>query len=285
MIRKVLLIFATVSCLFFNSVVSAQPNVEGVIVDIRKYLTTDYNAETFPVDLGNYLHLNQSIKLDIHEALRYAAITNEQYREKIIDLMLKSGLISQKDVYIINQQISKYHEIINKFKDITRDIDVEQSYNGFSCTGLDDFLYTPKGLNQFNRNLKITDVSAHQDFLRFFGDNNIFIFHVPSYPALLDYVKLKSKVRFIGLEEKLIYNNGTATSMFKKVQANGKTYFMFPQQIFTIQHNGLADLTAKEYAFIALNLSLTNSLNDGTFQTYYKIYRRNASLCLYSSRT
>lgn len=285
MIKKLLLIFTAVSCVLFNSLVSAKSDVEGVIVDIRKYLTNDYNADTFPMDLGNYLYTRQSIKIDIHEALRYAAITNEQYREKTLNLMLKSGLISQKDVYSINQQISKYNEIIVKFKEITRDVDVEKSYNGFSCTGLDDFLYTPKGLNQFNRNLKITDVSAHQDFLRFFGDNNIFIFHVPSYPALLDYVKLKSKVRFIGLEEKLIYNNGTATSMFKKVQSNGNTYFMFPQQIFTMEHSDLADLTAKEYAFIALNLSLTNSLNDSTFKTYHKIYKRNASLCLYSSRT
>lgn len=278
-------IFTMTILLSLSSMVFAeQDKTVGVINDIRNYLVKNEHADTFPADLGNFIASNPQMKLDVEEALRYAVITNEQYREKSMHLMSNSGLILPADLIDLNKQISKYGEIIAKFKDITKNISKEDSYNGLSCTGLDDYLYTPQNMNMFKRRLKITDVSAHQDFLPFYNDTSIIIFHIPSLPAVMDYVKSKSKIKFVGLEEKLIYSNATAATMFKSVKTNADTYLMFPQRIFPPSTNSLEDITFKEYAFLALNLSLVNRLNDEVYQTFYKIYRRNAALCLYSKR-
>lgn len=257
--------------------------VASAVMDIRNHLIKDNDIKPFASDLANYLAKNKDMTLDIRESLRHAAITNEKYRQKVLDLMVFSGLLPSSQLPDIKAQVEKYGELVQKLQQITQDINTQEAYTRFDCTGTEDYLYTPHAPALFNRNLRITDVSAHQDFLPFFNNQSIIIMHVPSFPAVKDYVTLHSQIKFTNIEEKLIYNNATAASMYNTVEGNGYVYAMFPQKIFADQTNDLKLLTAREYAYYLTNLALANRLNDEVYKTYVKIYKRNASLCLYSS--
>jgi hypothetical protein len=125
-------------------------------------------------------------------------------------------------------------------------------------------------------------VSAYQDFLQFYNASNVVITTVPSAQKVVDYVKEQSRIKMIGLEEKFIMNNATAVSMYPKVVSGDKTYLMFPYKMFPYPAANLSEQTMLEYAYFALNLKLVGRLTPEIYQTFNKIYRRNASFCLYA---
>lgn len=265
--------------LISSTVYADSNNVESVLLDIKKNLGND----AYAMQLGTYLKDHQNQVLIIKEALRHAAIVSSANRENVLNMMTKSALINAKERIDIENQVKDYKIIVNQFKNNVADIDINTSYTTYRCTGIESRLFDLNAISPFKRNLRISDVSAHQDFLQFFSNPNIVITHIPSAKAVIDYVRQNSKIKFINLEEKLISNNATAVSMYPKVIKDNETYLMFPYKLYPYEANNLSELTMMEYGYFALNLKIVGRLTPEIYRTFIKIYRRNASFCLYST--
>lgn len=267
------------SFLFTNISFNVYANTyEQILLDIKRNIEDKEHA----VKVGQHLKYNKEMTLPVKESLRQGVIINSKKRDFIIDYMENAGLINKTERLEILNQVNTYNEIVKKMKDDVKDIDIEMSYSGYRCTKIESKIYDPNVIVPFKRNLKISDVSAHQDFFKFYSNRNILITHVPNIENVIDHISYKEGVKFTDLEKKLIYNNGTAVSMYSKVNMKDKTYYMFPYKIFTYETNDLAELTTLEYAYFGLNLKLAGLLTPEIYQTHKKIFRRNASLCLYS---
>lgn len=258
-------------------------NYELIIEDIKKNI----DVENYHLKVGEYLYLNKKYVKDIKESLRQASIINFPQRAKLITFSERIGIIDKVESMEWFKQADIYKEIFNKLKLSVNDIDKELSYTTFRCTGVEDTLYAPNKLMHFTRDLRMSDVSAYQDFVKFMDKENITIRHIPSSENIITYVSAKENIRFSLIEKKFIYNNATAMPIYKTVSLNDKEYSMFPYQmypydIYPYEKKTLADLTALEYAWFALNLRLVNKLTPETFTNYKKAFKRNASLCLYS---
>lgn len=274
-------ILMALGLLISTTLAQAYPqNIENILLDAKNNL----DNENYYIQLGTYIKENKDQQLIIKEALRHAAIVNSQNRDKILDLMTKSTLINQQEKVAIENQVNIYQSIVFDFKKNVAGIDINKSYTGYDCKGIESRIYDLNTINPFKRGLRISDVSAYQDFLQFFNNPNVVITTIPSAKAVIDYVKQNTKVKFINLEEKLIANNATAVSMYTKVSDGRNTYLMFPYRLYPYEASNLSELTMMEYAYFALNLKLVGRLTPEIYQTFTKIYRRNAAFCLYSNR-
>lgn len=252
--------------------------MESLLKEIQK----NFGSQQYAIQLGSYLH-NKSDKerLIIKEALRHAYITSSQNRNNAMEMMVDSSLIDLKEKKEIENQLNTYEQIVGEFKNNVSNVKTDQSYTGYRCDGVESRLTDMNAIVPFKRNLRISDVSAYQDFLQFLNRSDIVITHVPSANSVINYVRTNTRIKFINLEEKIIANNATATSMYSSVTNGRRTYLMFPYKFSIEDHENLADLTARQYAYFALNLKLTNRLNAEIYKAFNRIYKRNAALCIY----
>lgn len=272
--KKIIMIF---TCMLLSATAHSA-DYKLIIEDIKRNLNVDGHY----IKVGQYLYLNDSNVEDIKESLRQASIINGRERERILFFTEKAGLINKVERKEWLEQANTYNEIVKKLKRSVVDVDKELSYTTYSCDGIEDMIYYPNAINQFERALKISDVSAYQDFIRFFNDENIKIIQTPNPNSVIEHVSNKENIKLTMIEEKFIYNNATSVSMYNKVSLNDKVYDMFPYQMYDYPASKLEDLTALEYAWYALNLKLVGRLTPQIYNTYKKLFRRNASLCLYS---
>lgn len=252
--------------------------MESLLKEIQK----NFGSQQYAIQLGSYLH-NKSDKerLIIKEALRHAYITSSQNRNNAMEMMVDSSLIDLKEKKEIENQLNTYEQIVGEFKNNVSSVKTDQSYTGYRCDGVESKLTDMNAIVPFKRNLRISDVSAYQDFLQFLNRSDIVITHVPSANSVINYVRTNTRIKFINLEEKIIANNATATSMYSSVTNGRRTYLMFPYKFSIEDHENLADLTARQYGYFALNLKLTNRLNAEIYKAFNRIYKRNAALCIY----
>lgn len=252
--------------------------MESLLKEIQK----NFGSQQYAIQLGSYLH-NKSDKerLIIKEALRHAYITSSQNRNNAMEMMVDSSLIDLKEKKEIENQLNTYEQIVGEFKNNVSSVKTDQSYTGYRCDGVESKLTDMNAIVPFKRNLRISDVSAYQDFLQFLNRSDIVITHVPSANSVINYVRTNTRIKFINLEEKIIANNATATSMYSSVINGRRTYLMFPYKFSIEDHENLADLTARQYGYFALNLKLTNRLNAEIYKAFNRIYKRNAALCIY----
>lgn len=249
---------------------------------LLKEIQQNFGSQQYAIQLGNYLH-NKSDKerLIVKEALRHAYITSSQNRNNAMEMMVDSSLIDLKEKKEIENQLKTYEQIVREFKNNVSSVKTDQSYTGYRCDGVESRLTDMNAIVPFKRNLRISDVSAYQDFLQFLNRSDIVIIHVPSANSVINYVRTNTRIKFINLEEKIIANNATATSMYSSVTNGRRTYLMFPYKFSIEDHENLADLTARQYGYFALNLKLTNRLNAEIYKAFNRIYKRNAALCIY----
>lgn len=253
---------------------------ENVLLDIKRNI----DNPDYAITLGQHLKNNKADILPIKESLRHAVIINNQNRSKIVYLMEKSAMINKLEKDQLLEQVNTYQEIVNRLEESVRNIDIEISYTTYSCSKIESRIYEPNVLIPFKRRLKISDVSSYQDFGRFNGNQNILITHVPSVDKVISHIENKELINLKDFEQSFVYNNATATSMYSKVQNGKDTYYMFPYKLYPYETNDLSKLTALEYGYFALNLKLVGLLTPEIYNTFKKIYRRNASLCLYSKK-
>lgn len=261
-----------------TSVFAGNEKVTSILMETQKNL----GNKDYAMQLGQFLKNDKEKKLIVKESLRHTAVVNSDHRDDALNMLFDSGLIDQRERNQIEEQSKSYNDIVFQFKQNVSKIDVEKSYTSYSCNGIEQRLTDMNAIVPFKRQLRITDVSAYQDFLQFHNASNVVITTVPSAQKVIDYVKDQSRIKMIGLEEQFIKNNATAVSMYPKVINGDKTYLMFPYKMFPYPATSLSEQTLLEYAYFALNLKLVGRLTPEIYQTFNKIYRRNASFCLYA---
>lgn len=261
-----------------TSVFAGNEKITSILMETQKNL----GNKDYALQLGQFLKNDRDKQLIVRESLRHTAVVNSDHRDDALNMLFDSGLIDQRERNQIEEQANSYNDIVFQFKQNVSRIDVEQSYTTYSCNGVEQRLTDMNAIVPFKRQLRITDVSAYQDFLQFHNASNVVIVAVPSAQKVVDYVKDQSRIKMIGLEEKFIMNNVTAVSMYPKVVSGDKTYLMFPYKMFPYPAANLSEQTMLEYAYFALNLKLVGRLTPEIYQTFNKIYRRNASFCLYA---
>jgi len=274
--KKILL--AACIALSTSSVFAANEKITALLMETQKNL----GNKEYALQLGQFLKNDKEKQLIVREALRHTAVVNTDHRDEALNMLFDSGLIDQRERNQIAEQAKSYNDIVFAFKQNVSKIDVEMSYTTYRCDGVEQRLTDMNAIVPFKRQLRITDVSAYQDFLQFYNSPNIVITTIPSANKVVEYVREQSRVKMINLEEKIIQNNATAVSMYVKVANGDKTYLMFPYKMFPYPATNLSDLTMMEYAYFALNLKLVNRLTPEIYQTFNKIYRRNAAFCLYA---
>lgn len=272
--KKIILLLS----LIIFSINSFAQDYELILEDIKKNIDSPEHA----LKIGQHLHNNKNNIKDIKESLRHASIINRDKRDSIIKFAENAGIVDKVEINEWISQSNTYNEIVNQLKKSVSGIDKEISYSTYRCDGIEDLIYSPNPINQFKRPLKISDVSAYQDFIRFTYNKNIKIIQVPDYESVINHVSFKENINFSLVEEKFIKNNATSVSMYNKVNINDKVYYMFPYKIYPYPSNNLEELTAYEYGWFALNLKLVGRFTPEIVTTYKKLFRRNASLCLYS---
>lgn len=272
------LILAACIALSTSSVFAGNEKITALLMETQKNL----GNKEYALQLGQFLKNDKEKQLIVREALRHTAVVNTDHRDEALDMLFDSGLIDQRERNQIAEQANSYNDIVFAFKQNVSKIDVEKSYTTYRCDGVEQRMTDMNAIVPFKRQLRITDVSAYQDFLQFYNSPNIVITTVPSAQKVVEYVREQSRVKMINLEEKIIQNNATAVSMYVKVSNGDKTYLMFPYKMFPYPATNLSDLTMLEYAYFALNLKLVNRLTPEIYQTFNKIYRRNAAFCLYA---
>jgi hypothetical protein len=252
------------------------------ITDLLVETKNNLGNKDYALQLGKFIKNDQDKKLIVTEALRHTAIVNSDHRDDALNMLFDSGLVDQREKNQIEEQVNSYNDIVFAFKNNVSGIDVEKSYTTYSCDGVEQRLTDMNAIVPFKRQLRITDVSAYQDFLQFLNSPNKVITHVPTAQYVVDYIKTQSRIKMIGVEERFIINNATAVSMYPRVSNGDKVYLMFPYKMFPYPAANLSEQTILEYAYFALNLKLVNRLTPEIYQTFNKIYRRNASFCLYA---
>jgi hypothetical protein len=253
---------------------------ENVLLDIKRNID---NPE-YAIKLGQHLSKNPADILPIRESLRHSVIISSVNRERLLSLMENSAIINKLEKEELLKQVDVYKEIVSKLENSVSNIDIELSYTTYSCSNIESRIYEPNVVMPFKRKLKISDVSAHQDFGRFAITQNILIVHVPSVDKVISHIENKELINLKNFEQIFVYNNATATSMYSKVENGKDTYYMFPYKLYPYETNNLSKLTALEYGYFALNLKNVGLLTPEIYNTFKKIYRRNASLCLYSKK-
>jgi hypothetical protein len=261
-----------------SSAFAGNEQITALLMETQKNL----GNKDYALQLGKFIKNDRDKQLIVKEALRHTAVVNSDHRDEALDMLFESGLVDQNERNQIAEQANSYNDIVFAFKQNVSRIDVEKSYTSYSCDGVEQRITDMNAIVPFKRQLRITDVSAYQDFLQFFNATNVVITTVPSAQKVIDYVKEQSRIKMIGIEEKLIANNATAVSMYPKVSNGDKTYLMFPYKMFPYPAANLSEQTMLEYAYFALNLKLVGRLTPEIYQTFNKIYRRNASFCLYA---
>lgn len=274
---KKLLLYICIA-LTTSSAFAGNEQITSLLMETQKNL----GNKDYALQLGKFIKNDKEKQLIVKEALRHTAVVNSDHRDEALDMLFDSGLVDQTERNQIAEQANNYNDIVFTFKQNVSKINVEQSYTSYSCDGVEKRMTDMNAIVPFKRQLRITDVSAYQDFLQFHNSSNVVITTVPSAQKVIDYVKEQSRIKMIGIEERLIANNATAVSMYPKVSNGDKTYLMFPYKMFPYPAANLSEQTMLEYAYFALNLKLVGRLTPEIYQTFNKIYRRNASFCLYA---
>lgn len=264
---------------FISNTYAIENENENLFLEIKRNITD----KDYAIKLGQHLSKNEKLVIPVKESLRQAVIINSQNRNNVISFMESAGLINKTEREQILNQITTYNEIVKEFNNSVSDIDIERSYTSYNCTRIENNMYQPNVIVPFKRNLKISDVSAYQDFIRI-NSNTINIVQIPDVNSVIDHISEKENISFRDFEKTFIFNNSTSISMYVKVNNGNKTYDMFPYRIYPYESNDLAELTALQYGYFALNLKLVGLLTPEIYVTFKKIYRRNAALCLYSKK-
>lgn len=272
--RKIIILLS----LIMFSINSFGQNYELILEDIKKNI----DSPEYAIKIGQHLHNNKNNIKDIKESLRHASIINRDKRDSIIKFAENAGIVDKVEINEWISQSNTYADIVNQLRRSVSDIDKEISYSSYRCNGVENLIYSPNAINQFQRNLKISDVSANQDFIRFKNKEDYKIVHIPNPESVINHISFKENIKFSLIEEKFIFNNATSVSMYNKVSLNNKVYYMFPYNMYTYPSNNLEELTAYEYGWFALNLKLVGRFTPEILNTYKKLFKRNASLCLYS---
>lgn len=259
---------------------ASDASIDKLMGEVKK----NFGNEQYALELGQYLHnKSDKEKLIVKEALRHTYITSSMNRNAAMDMMVKSSLIDLKEKKEIENQLNTYESIVSNFKNNVSGIKKDESYTGYRCDGVESRLTDMNTIVPFKRNIRISDVSAYQDFIQYFNRQDIVITHVPSASAVVNYVRTNTRIKFINIEEKIIANNATAVSMYSSVSNSERIYLMFPYKLTVEDNDSLSDLTARQYGYYALNLSLTGRLTPEIYKAFNRIYNRNASLCLYAN--
>lgn len=274
--RKLLL--AICIALTTTSVFAGNEQITSILVETKNNL----GNKEYALQLGQFIKNDKEKQLIVKESLRHTAIVNSDHRDDALDMMFDSGLIDQNEKNEIVEQVKSYNDIVFSFKQNVANVDIEKSYTSYSCDGVEQRLTDMNAIVPFKRQLRITDVSAYQDFLQFFNSSSTVITTVPNAQSVVDYVKDQSRIKMIGIEEKFVTNNATAVSMYPKVSNGDKIYLMFPYKMFPYPAANLSEQTMLEYAYFALNLKIVGRLTPEIYRTFNKIYRRNAAFCLYA---